>query len=69
MQRDGENFLPPPVTLSERNRSPRVAGRFLETEQEKPNADALRELEREAGLFFTTACGVSAEEPTAMGGW
>lgn len=62
-------FLPPPVTLSERNRSPRVAGRFLETELEKPNADEVRESEREAVLFFTTACDVSAEEPTAMGGW
>jgi hypothetical protein len=46
-----------------------VAGRFLEAELEKPNADGVRESEQEAVLFFTTACDVSAEEPTAMGGW
>ena len=35
----------------------------------KPGADMVREFVRVAVLFFTTACDVSAEEPTAMGGW
>jgi len=59
-----KNFLPPPVTPSERNRSPRVACKINEPR------GGLFPLRPKVNLkFFTAACDAVGEEPIGTGGW
>jgi hypothetical protein len=57
-------FLPPPVTPSERNRSPRVACMICERRPEpgRPRVN-------KNGKLFTAARDAVGEEPIGMGGW
>ena len=59
-----KNFLPPPVTPSERNRSPRVARKINEL---RSGLFPLRSNVNQK--LFTAACDAVGEEPIGTGGW
>jgi hypothetical protein len=59
------NFLPPPVTPSERNRSPRAACKSFANAGWNQAGLAANENE----ILFTAARDAVGEEPIGMGGW